>query len=254
MLTEFLSDPNVLILWLLVVLGSVVWLVVDLRYHNPEIGGLMKWVWVLTVLYSGLLGLAVYYYSGRKQIARDSMWRRGCRSVAHCYSGCGAGEIAGVFIAAGLLSLNNWWVAGISFVLAYAAGYALPVGPLEQEGVELKQAMWDAFYSETASITVMEVVAIGADLWLAGAATMGEPLFWSSLFLSLSLGLIAAYPVNVLLIRWGVKEGMHDPREMAEHAHGGGQGGHGGHEEPSAEQQDGQGQDEDHSSKSGHGH
>ena len=33
---------------------------------------------------------------------------------------------------------------------------------------------------------------------------------------SLSLGLLAAWPVNVLLIRFGVKEGMHDPREMAE--------------------------------------
>ena len=28
-------------------------------------------------------------------------------------------------------------------------------------------------------------------------------------------GPAAAYPVNVLLIRFGVKEGMHDPREMA---------------------------------------
>lgn len=70
----------------------------------------------------------------------------------------------------------------------------------------------DALYSETASITVMEIVAIGVDLWLAGPATVGDVRFWSSL-VSLTTGLVAAYPVNVLLVRWGVKEGMMDPRE-----------------------------------------
>jgi len=62
----------------------------------------------------------------------------------------------------------------------------------------------------------MELVAIGVDLWLAGNATIGEPLFWSSLVVSLTAGLVAAYPVNVLLIALGVKEGMHSPRELAE--------------------------------------
>ena len=231
MLVELLSNPAVLAAWGGLVALSVGWLLRDLRRHNLEIAGLMKWVWLLTVLYSGPLGLAGYHLTGRKQIADDSVWRRGFRSVAHCYSGCGAGEIVGVFIAAGLLSLSNWWVAGISFTLAYVAGYALTVGPLLQEGVALKSALWDAFYSETASITVMEVTAIGADLLLAGGAGLGEPLFWSSLFLSLSLGLLAAYPVNVLLIRMGVKKGMHDPREMAHHGggHGGAEGAHHAH-------------------------
>ncbi len=176
----------------------------------------MQWVWILTVLYSGLIGLAIYYYSGRKQIVHDSLPRRGFRSVAHCYSGCGAGEITGVFITAGLLSLGNLWVALVSFTLAYVAGYAMTAGPLIQEGVAVKQALKDAFYSETASIAVMEIVAIGADLYLAGDAGMGETLFWSSLVVSLTLGLAAAYPVNLLLIRFGVKEGMHSPK----HVHG----------------------------------
>lgn len=37
------------------------------------------------------------------------------------------------------------------------------------------EAILDAFYAETLSITVMEVVAIGADLYLAGDATISEP-------------------------------------------------------------------------------
>jgi hypothetical protein len=212
-LKAILTSPDFLVVWGLLVAVSLAVVLYDLRSRNPQTPSLMKAVWLFTVLYSGPLGLAVYYYSGRKQIARDSLWRRSFRSVAHCYSGCGGGEIVGVFITAGLLSLSTWWVAGITFALAYAGGFALTVGPLMQEDVPLHQALWDAVYSETASITVMEVVAISVDIWLAGDATMAEPLFWASLAFSLSMGLLAAYPVNVLLIALGVKEGMHSPNE-----------------------------------------
>lgn len=214
---DTLTNPTFLIIWGVLVAISVGVLLRDLSRKNPQIASLMRAVWVFTVVYSGPLGLAVYFYSGRKQIAHDSLWRRGFRSTAHCYSGCGAGEIAGVVITAGLLALGTWWVAGVTFVLAYVAGFALTVGPLVQEGVTFNQALWDAFYSETASITVMEVTAIAVDLWLAGNATMGDALFWSSLVFSLSMGLLAAYPVNVMLVAWGVKKGMHSPKHA--HAH-----------------------------------
>jgi hypothetical protein len=214
-LSSILTNPAFLWVWAGLVAASLAILLRDLARANPEIAGLMKWVWVFTVIYSGPLGLLIYFYSGRKQIARDSLWRRAFRSVAHCYSGCGMGEIIGVTVAAGLLALSNWGVAAITFALAYVMGYALTVGPLMQEGVGLGQALWDAFVSETASIAVMEVVAIGVDLWLAGESGIGDALFWASLVFSLSVGLLAAYPVNVVLIRLGVKEGMHSPKEHA---------------------------------------
>lgn len=68
----------------------------------------------------------------------------------------------------------------------------------------------------------MELVAISVDLVLGGRATIGEPLFWSSMVVSLTLGLLAAYPVNVALVHYGVKEGMMDPRQTGgHHGHGG---------------------------------
>lgn len=204
-----------LLAWAPLAVVSLAVLVRDLARRNPEIGGLMRWVWLLTVAYSGPLGLAGYFYSGRKQIPRDDLWRRAFRSVAHCYSGCGLGEIVGILVTVGLLGLSTGWVAGVTFACAYAMGFVLTAGPLMQGGMALGRALRDAFYSETASIVVMEAVAIGADLWLAGSARMGEALFWSSLVASLSAGLAAAYPVNVLLIRWGVKAGMHSPKAHA---------------------------------------
>lgn len=179
----------------------------------------MKVVWFLTVAYSGPIGLWLYYVSGRKQIKRDSIWRKGVRSVAHCYSGCGAGEITGVIIAAGLLTLHNTGIAIVTFLFAYVFGYALTFGPLLQAGETVKQALIDTVYSETLTIAVMEVTAISIDIWLSAKATIDQPLFWGALVFSLTIGLIAAYPVNVLLIRLGVKGGMGDPRDTSSSGH-----------------------------------
>lgn len=213
-LENVLTDPLYLTVWAVLVATSLAVLVWDLWKNNDELMSLMKAVWFLTVLYSGPIGLAGYWYSGRTQISHDSFWRKGFRSVSHCYSGCGAGEVIGIVTTVGILALSVGWVIAITFALAYAFGYALTVGPLMQEGVGLREALWDAFYSETASITVMEIVAISVDLWLAAEATMGEVLFWTSLIFSLSLGLVAAYPVNLALIHFGVKEGMMNPAKM----------------------------------------
>ena len=219
---DILSNGVVLLAWATFVVVSLVVLVRDFRASNTHIDSLMKAVWFMTVLYSGPVGLWLYYVSGRKQIKRNSIWRRGMRSVAHCYSGCGAGEIAGVLIAAGFFSLSNNAVAIVTFALAYVFGYGMTFGPLVQAGVPVKRALIDTFYSDTATIAVMEITAISLDLWLAASATIGHLLFWGSLIFSLSIGLLAAYPVNVLLVYFGIKEGMGDPRDTSSshsHAH-----------------------------------
>lgn len=209
---------TILAVWVVVVAISVAVLLRDLRSRNPEIHGLMRWVWILTVVYSGPLGLAGYYWSGRKQIPKDDLARRAFRSVAHCYSGCGLGEIGGLLLAVGLLGLGTTHTAVITFAAAYVAGFAFTIGPLMQGGESFREALSDTLWSETASIAVMEVTAIAVGLWLAGPAGIGSALFWGALAVSLTVGLAAAYPVNVLLIYFGVKAGMHSPKDHA-HAH-----------------------------------
>ena len=213
----FLSQPATLIVWLVLSLVCLAVLVWDLRTKNRELGSLMKLVWGLTTLYSGPLGLAIYYFSGRQQISRDSLWRKGWRSTGHCYSGCGMGEIVGIVLTVGVLAVSsNVWVALVTFSFAYLFGVVLTIGPLMQEGTSFNEALTDALYSETASIVFMEAVAIGVDIWIAGEAKMHDVHFWTALLLSLTAGLLAAYPVNVLLIKFGIKEGMMNPRMMRE--------------------------------------
>ncbi|MFC6838392.1 DUF4396 domain-containing protein [Halomarina ordinaria] len=217
-LVPLLSNPLLVGGWALLVfvcLGVLWW---DLRQNNPQLGSMMKAVWTLVVLYSGPFGLGVYWYTGRTQIAHDSLWRRGFRSTSHCYSGCGAGEVVGITLAQGVLALSVGWVAAVTFGFAYLFGYGLTIGPLMQDGVGFVKATWDAFLSETPSITIMEVFAIGTDLLLAADAHMGELLFWSALAFSLSIGFLVAWPINVLLVRYGVKEGMSNPAKMGESA------------------------------------
>ena len=213
-LVPTLSDPLIVGTWAALVFVSVAVFWWDIRSNNQPLPSMMKAVWTFVILYSGPFGLGVYWYSGRTQISRDSLWRRGFRSTSHCYSGCGAGEVVGVTLAQGVLALAVGWVAAVTFGFAYLFGYALTIGPLMQDGVEFKEAMWDAFLSETPSITIMEISAIGTDLLLAADAHMGDLLFWSALAFSLSIGFLVAWPVNVALVKFGVKEGMSNPAEM----------------------------------------
>jgi hypothetical protein len=111
LLVPILSSPALLAVWVLVVAASVTALLWDLRSRNRALSSLMQFVWVLTVLYSGPLGLGLYWYAGRTQISNDSPWRRGVRSTAHCYSGCGAGEVVGITLAQGVLALATVGVA-----------------------------------------------------------------------------------------------------------------------------------------------
>lgn len=95
-LRGLISGPEFLVAWAVLLLPSLAVLVRDLWTRNAHLMPLMQAVWVFTVLYSGPFGLWVYWLTGRKEIARDTVWRRSFRSVAHCYSGCGMGEIVGV--------------------------------------------------------------------------------------------------------------------------------------------------------------
>jgi hypothetical protein len=201
-------------IWLtmnLVSLGVLWW---DLENYNQNIPSLMKFVWSLVIAYSGLFGLGVYWITGRTQLDSDSLWKQGFRSTSHCYSGCGIGEVIGITSATIILSFSVLWVIALTFTLAFIGGFALTVGPLMQEGVGFREATWDALWSETPSITIMEIVAIGTDLLLAGEAGWTTPLFWTALLFSLTIGFFAAYPVNVGLIAVGVKEGMGNPAKM----------------------------------------
>ena len=133
-----------------------------------------------------------------------SLTRTALSATVHCLTGCAIGEVLGMVIGTAL-ALSNHATVVISVILAFFFGYALTVRPLLQSGLGFRTAARLALASDTASITIMEIVDNGLMLAIPGAmaAGLGTVLFWGSLAFSLIVAGVVAYPVNYWLISRG---------------------------------------------------
>ena len=126
------------------------------------------------------------------------------RATLHCLSGCAMGEVLGMIIGTALGWTNTATIV-LAVALAFAFGYAMTMIPLLRAGLPLAKASGLAFASDTASITIMEIVDNGIMLIIPGAmdAHLTDLLFWASMALSLVLAGLAAFPMNRWLIARG---------------------------------------------------
>jgi hypothetical protein len=133
-----------------------------------------------------------------------SLNRSAFSATAHCLTGCAIGEILGLVIA----TAAGWSTVpsiAIAVALAFAFGYAFTVGPIVRAGVPFRRALRLAFASDTASITVMEIVDNAFILIVPGAmeAGLGDAKFWWSLGVGLAIAFVFAFPLNRWLIARG---------------------------------------------------
>jgi hypothetical protein len=125
-------------------------------------------------------------------------------ATVHCLTGCAIGEVLGMVIGTAL-----GWGAGatiaLAVALAFVFGYALTMLPLLRSGMTFRTAIGLAFASDTASITIMEIVDNAIMLVIPGAmdAPPSSPLFWGSLAVALVIAGAFAFPVNRWLIARG---------------------------------------------------
>ncbi len=146
----------------------------------------------------------------------ESLNRAAFSATVHCLTGCAIGEVLGMVLA-------TWWGWGnlasivLSIALAFLFGYSLTLGPVLRAGVPFRRALPVAFASDTASITVMEIVDNAFILLVPGAiaAGLGDALFWWSLGTSLVIAFVFALPVN----RWLIARGKGHAVVHAYHAH-----------------------------------
>jgi hypothetical protein len=103
------------------------------------------------------------------------------------------------------LRWSNAATVVLSVVLAFFFGYALTLRPLVSSGLTLRNALSLAFAADTISITTMEIVDNAIMLAIPGAmdAPITSFFFWSSLAVALLVAGVAAFPVNVWLIKSG---------------------------------------------------
>lgn len=134
----------------------------------------------------------------------QSLNKTAASATLHCLTGCAIGEVLGMIIATWL----GWSAFGsvvLAISLAFLFGYALSIKPLLKHGIDIKRAAKVAFIADTSSITIMEIVDNAFILLIPGAihAELNSWLFWISLFASLAVAYVAAFPLNRYLISKG---------------------------------------------------
>jgi hypothetical protein len=207
-----------LTLWFALTLPSVLLAAYDLATRTPAMR-VMKWGWVLVVLYTGPIGLLVYLLSCREPLAGTHrefvapLWKQAVGSTIHCVEGDATGIIAGAVIALGLRLPRT-----LDLVLEYAAGFAFGLFIFQalfmkvMMGGSYVRAVRRTLLPEWLSMNVLMAGMIPVMVSLmARDPSATEPTglrFWGVMSLAILVGAVAAYPVNVWLVGRGLKHGM----------------------------------------------
>lgn len=227
--------------WLGVASLSALYVAVDQFRHNPE-ATVMKWGFVLVTLYMGPIGLLLYVLAdkepapGTHEAFVAPLWKQGVGSTVHCV----AGDATGIILAAAataLLGLPMWG----DLIVEYVAGFLF--GLLIFQSLFMRAMMggtyWEnvrrSFLPELLSMNmmmagmapVMTLMMMGRDM---RAMWPGEPLFWFVMSLGVTAGFFLAYPINVWLVREGMKHGLMTVRKGGEKGSAPRQANHDGHD------------------------
>lgn len=120
--------------------------------------------------------------------------------------GCGLGEVTGLVVGLAL-GLSSVVSLTIGVTLGFIFGFYLGTRPLVKAGMSRYEAFRTIFIAEFISIAVMETAEVLIQVYTPGvmAAGLGKPIFWLGMLASLAGGFVAAYPVNYVLVKKGMK-------------------------------------------------
>lgn len=146
-------------------------------------------------------------------------WQSVTLSTLHCGAGCTLADIIGEtfmlfvpVVIAGSALIGGWV---FDYILALAIGVFFQFAAIRaMEKIPFGTAISKAFKADVLSLTAWQVGMYG---WMAIAIFgffQGSPLpklswsFWFMMQVAMLCGFICAYPVNILLIKAGIKKGM----------------------------------------------
>ncbi|OGY24051.1 MAG: hypothetical protein A2172_00695 [Candidatus Woykebacteria bacterium RBG_13_40_15] len=127
-------------------------------------------------------------------------------ATTHCLVGCGLGEVSGVIVGT-IFGLTFIVSIALGIVAGFIFGYLLGLLPLLRAKMSLKSATKIVVATETASIAVMETGEVLTEFFFPGMmnAALVDILFWVGLTAALLVGFAAAFPVNLYLVRRGIR-------------------------------------------------
>lgn len=131
-------------------------------------------------------------------------------ATTHCLIGCGLGDILGFIVGTALgLTYYSSIVAGI--LLGFILGFTLGLYPLLKANMKFSHSLRVVISTEFFSILTMEIAETIMELIYPGMKKMGLAHFqyWVGLTVTLIAGFLAAYPVNLFLVKRGVRHQHH---------------------------------------------
>lgn len=210
--------------------GCAGWIGLDIvgrGYRQPM--WIMELVWPITALYFGPAAVWGYRKWGRPMTGRWRAEHGGppgkpdyagvAVGVSHCGAGCSIGDVIAEFAVFGLGANVAGIVLGAEYLGDYLAAVALgiifqyfAIAPMR--GLGLRKGLVEAAKADVASLSSFEVGLFG---WMALMRYVffpaphlmpDSPVYWFLMQIGMIAGYFTAWPVNVWLIRTGVKESM----------------------------------------------
>lgn len=134
----------------------------------------------------------------------QSVNKMAASATVHCLLGCAIGEMIGVTIGTHIGFAPHQTVL-LAAVLSFISGYTVSTWPLIRSGMKFIEAIKLVFAADTVSILTMTVVDNLVMLLVPGAMQkdLAHPIYWISRTLSLSAAFVAAWPVNIYLLKRG---------------------------------------------------
>ncbi|MBL7744880.1 MAG: DUF4396 domain-containing protein [Chitinophagaceae bacterium] len=139
-------------------------------------------------------------------VVKENHFRLAFSATLHCLLGCGLGEVLGMAIGT-WLHLDNTFTMLLAIILGFILGFALGMIPLIRAGYTFHKAFRQVLIAEGLSIAVMETVEVLVQVNTPGVmdAHLNDWLFWKGMLLGLVAGFAAAFPVNYLFVKKGVR-------------------------------------------------
>lgn len=206
--------------------ASALVVVLDLISGHKQHMWVMNIVWPITCLYSGPIGLILYFKWGRlstqkavrkaKSLGKENpgkkkpFWQITALGATHCGGGCTLGDL----IAEWIIFFAPFTLFGKKIFAAWLLDYAFAfILGIAFQYFTMRGGLKRAIKADSLSLSTWQLGMYG---WMAIAtfAIFGHelektsPVFWFMMQIAMCFGFLSSYPVNWWLIKKGIKEKM----------------------------------------------
>jgi hypothetical protein len=143
---------------------------------------------------------------GKEELPKENHLRLAFSATLHCLIGCGLGEVLGMVIGT-WLHMSNLSTMVLALSMGAILGLVFGLVPLLRAKFTFRNALKQVLIAEGLSILVMETVEVLVQVYTPGVmeAHLTDSIFWMGMLAGLIAGFIAAFPINYLFVKKGIR-------------------------------------------------